>query len=68
MDKEQQGRALQFSIIDGALSAIMGSLAGGIFLVGFALKVLKAQPAALSTKRTIRTIYVSSSATDFALG
>lgn len=44
MDIKQQNKALNFSIIDGALSAIMGSLAGGIFLMGFALKVLKAQP------------------------
>ena len=44
MDQLQQARALKFSIIDGALSAVMGSLAGGIFLMGFALKILKAQP------------------------
>ncbi|MDB4349751.1 MFS transporter [Omnitrophica bacterium] len=44
MDKSSQDKALNFSIIDGALSAVMGSLAGGIFLMGFALKVLKAQP------------------------
>ena len=37
-------KALSFSIIDGALSAVMGSLAGGIFLIGFAIKVLKATP------------------------
>ena len=45
MDEKQLNRALNFSIIDGALSAIMGSLAGGIFLMGFALKILKASPA-----------------------
>ncbi len=44
MDPKVQNRALNFSIIDGALSAVMGSLAGGIFLMGFALKILKAQP------------------------
>lgn len=44
MDAEIQKRALNFSIYDGALSAIMGSLAGGIFLMGFALKILKARP------------------------
>lgn len=44
MDNRAQAKALQFSVIDGALSAIMGSLAGGIFLMGFALKVLKAEP------------------------
>ena len=44
MDTKNQNRALNFSIIDGGLSAIMGSLAGGIFLMGFALKILKAQP------------------------
>ncbi|MFH1503799.1 MAG: MFS transporter [Candidatus Omnitrophota bacterium] len=44
MEKGMRDKALNFSIIDGALSAIMGSLAGGIFLMGFALKVLKAQP------------------------
>jgi len=44
VEKSLQNKALNFSIIDGALSAIMGSLAGGIFLMGFALKVLKAEP------------------------
>jgi len=44
MDKNAQNKALNFSIIDGAFSAIMGSLAGGIFLMGFALKILKAEP------------------------
>ncbi len=44
MEENLQNKALNFSIIDGALSAIMGSLAGGIFLMGFALKVLKAEP------------------------
>ncbi|MBU2043930.1 MAG: MFS transporter [Candidatus Omnitrophica bacterium] len=43
MDKLSLNRALNFSIIDGALSAVMGSLAGGMFLMGFALKVLKAE-------------------------
>ena len=44
MDTKTQNKALNFSIIDGALSAVMGSLAGGIFLMGFALKILKAKP------------------------
>ncbi len=44
MDANQQNKALTFSIVDGALSAVMGSLAGGMFLMGFALKILKAQP------------------------
>jgi len=44
MDIKQQNRALNFSTIDGAFSAIMGSLAGGIFLIGFALKILNATP------------------------
>ena len=44
MDRDLQNRALNFSIIDGGLSAVMGSLAGGIFLMGFALKILKAEP------------------------
>ncbi|MFH1379937.1 MAG: MFS transporter [bacterium] len=44
MNELIQKKALTFSIIDGALSSIMGSLAGGIFLTGFALKVLHAQP------------------------
>ena len=44
MEKNLQNRALNFSIIDGALAAVMGSLAGGIFLIGFAIKVLKATP------------------------
>ena len=42
MDQAQQNKALTFSIVDGALSAVMGSLAGGIFLMGFALKILQA--------------------------
>lgn len=45
MDKKEIESALNYSIIDGAFSSIMGSLAGGIFLMGFALKVLKANPA-----------------------
>ncbi len=44
MDEKTRNKALNLSILDGALSAIMGSLAGGIFLVGFALKVLEATP------------------------
>ena len=44
MDRSQQDKYLNLSIIDGALSAIMGSLAGGIFLMGFALKILNANP------------------------
>jgi MFS family permease len=44
MDIKTQNRALNLSIIDGSLSAIMGSLCGGIFLMGFVLKVLKADP------------------------
>ncbi len=35
-------RALRLSVLDGAMATIMGSLAGGIFLVGFALNVLGA--------------------------
>ncbi len=35
-------KALKLSIIDGTFSAIMVTLCGGIFLTGFALKVLKA--------------------------
>ena len=44
MDETLLKRGLRYSIIDGALAATMGSLAGGIFLMGFALKVLKANP------------------------
>ena len=44
MDAKEQNKALNFSTIDGALSAIMGSLAGGMFLMGFAIKILKATP------------------------
>ncbi|MBN1621821.1 MAG: MFS transporter [Endomicrobiales bacterium] len=44
MNETIQKKALSFSIIDGALSSIMGSLVGGIFLTGFAIKILKAQP------------------------
>lgn len=40
MDTSQQNKALTLSIVDGALSAVMGSLAGGMFLMGFALKIL----------------------------
>ena len=43
MDKREQDRALNYSIIDGAFSAIMDSAVGGIFLTGFAIKVLHAQ-------------------------
>ena len=44
MDETTRKKALTFSIVDGALSTVMGSLAGGIFLMGFALKVLNASP------------------------
>ena len=37
-----QDKALKLSIIDGSLSAIMVSLCGGIFLIGFVVKVLQA--------------------------
>lgn len=43
MDKREQDKALNYSIIDGAFSAIMDSAVGGIFLTGFAIKVLHAQ-------------------------
>jgi MFS family permease len=36
--------AVRLSILDGVLSMVMGALAGGVFLVGFALKVLHATP------------------------
>lgn len=42
LTETQTARALRMSIIDGALATIMASLAGGIFLVGFALNVLGA--------------------------
>ncbi|MBU1657351.1 MAG: MFS transporter, partial [Candidatus Omnitrophica bacterium] len=44
MDIKIQDKALNFSTIDGALSAVMGSLAGGMFLMGFAIKILNATP------------------------
>ena len=44
MDEKAQSKGLFLSIVDGGLDAIMGSLAGGIFLTGFALKILKATP------------------------
>ncbi len=45
MTGQNTQKALSFSIIDGALSALMGSLAGGIFLMGFAIKILHAEAA-----------------------
>ncbi len=42
LDEQETGRALRMSIYDGALATMMASLAGGIFLVGFALNVLGA--------------------------
>ncbi|MFH1458302.1 MAG: hypothetical protein ABIG31_03955 [Candidatus Omnitrophota bacterium] len=45
MDKKLQDRALNFLIIDGAFFVVMGSLAGGIFLMGLALKILNLNPA-----------------------
>jgi MFS family permease len=35
---------VRLSILDGVLAMIMGALAGGVFLVGFALQVLHATP------------------------
>jgi MFS family permease len=42
LNEQETGRALRMSTYDGALAAMMASLAGGIFLVGFALNVLGA--------------------------
>lgn len=42
LSEEQTRHALRFSIWDGAFATMMGSLCGGIFLVGFALNVLSA--------------------------
>ena len=42
MSPEATKRALNTSIIDGAFATVMGSLCGGIFLVGFALNILDA--------------------------
>ncbi|NLB35074.1 MAG: MFS transporter [Elusimicrobia bacterium] len=44
MDKKTRDRALNLSIADGVLSAIMRSLCGGIFLTGFVLKILESDP------------------------
>ncbi len=38
----QPEKALRLSICDGAFAAMMASLAGGVFLVGFAINVLEA--------------------------
>jgi len=43
MDARLQNKALNYFIIDGAFSAIMDSVVGGIFLTGFLLKVLHAE-------------------------
>ncbi len=42
MNDNSTAKALRLSIIDGSFSAIMASLCGGIFLMGFILKVLDA--------------------------
>ncbi|MCC5843950.1 MAG: MFS transporter [Verrucomicrobia bacterium] len=42
LTEEQTHKALRTSIFDGAFATVMGSLCGGIFLVGFALNVLSA--------------------------
>ncbi len=39
-----QNKSLNLSIIDGSLSAIMVTLCGGIFLIGFVVNVLNAAP------------------------
>jgi MFS family permease len=44
LNEQQTQRALRMSLFDGAFATMMGSLAGGIFLVGFALNVLHATP------------------------
>lgn len=36
---------MRLSILDGMLSTATGSLTGGVFLVGFAVEVLRATPA-----------------------
>ncbi len=45
MDVTARQQGLRYSIFDGAFASMMGSLAGGVFLMGFALKVLRATPA-----------------------
>jgi len=42
MNETQTNHALRMSVFDGAFATMMASLAGGIFLVGFALNVLGA--------------------------
>lgn len=42
LSETETARALRMSTVDGAFATIMASLAGGIFLVGFALNVLEA--------------------------
>lgn len=42
LTEEETTRALRMSMMDGAFATVMGSLCGGIFLVGFALNVLSA--------------------------
>lgn len=42
MDEAQRQQALRISILDGAFATASVSLAGGIFLVGFALQILDA--------------------------
>ncbi len=43
-DDKTTANALRMSILDGAFATMMGSLCGGIFLIGFALNVLDATP------------------------
>lgn len=44
MEQATLERGLRYSIYDGAFATAMGSLTGGIFLMGFALKVIGATP------------------------
>ena len=44
MDEKLQNKALSYSLLDGAFAALADSIAGGIFLTAFALKVLDAEP------------------------
>ncbi|GIX47312.1 MAG: MFS transporter [Candidatus Tectimicrobiota bacterium] len=56
MEATLRTRALRDSTLDGAFSAVMGSLTGGVFLTGFALKVLHAQPQQIGVLAALPTL------------
>lgn len=56
MDRRLQQKAMRLSTIDGSFAGVMGALTGGVFLTGFALNVLHAQPQQIGILAALPTL------------